>query len=156
MVVIKSKIVPLFLCVTILFSTSGFYSVTHICDCVEEIACNAPESECCSIYDSILGEESDCCSEHPILQENQNCTSDCLDECTYSVERKIINPDQLPIDKKLIISCEYSSALIFDTEEINKNSFNRNPSLTQALLSPDSFGKNLIIELHQIKIASLI
>lgn len=156
MKVIKSKILPLLLSVIILFSTSGFYSVTHICNCVEAVTCNTSESECCSIYDTILGEKSDCCSEHPALQANQNCTSDCLDECSYNVERKIINPDQLPLDKKLVMSRDYSLVLIFDNEEIIKNSFNSIPSLTQTLLSPDSFGKTLVIKIHQIKIASLI
>jgi|GEM_PF-4304170 len=156
MKVIKSKILPLFLCVTLLFSTSGFYSVTHICNCVYETACNDPESECCSIYDTMLGEKSECCSEHTLMQGNQICNSDCMDECTFSVERKIINPDQLPLDKKLVISCDYSYFLIFDNEAIIKHSFKCNPSLTQELLSPDSFGKELILELHQIKIASLI
>ena len=149
----SNKILPLFLIAALFFSTSGYYNVEHICACYEEEVCNDAQSDCCSIYDKVLAEESGCVPEH---QEHSNCGATCVTTCSYDVNRIVIYPDQLPVNENLKLKPEFIKSVIIDFEEENKNFYSTYFNLELPYTSPNSHGKELVISLYHLKTPCLV
>lgn len=149
----SNNILSLFLIGALFFSTSGYYNVEHNCACGMEETCVDENSDCCSIYDKVLAEESGCVSQH---KNHNNCDGSCATTCSYNVNRIIIYPDQLPVNEIAKLKPELSKAVIVDFEEENDNHFSIYHNLDFYFISPNSYGKSLIISLNQLKTPCLI